>query len=99
MVKLAMRTSGVELTSTHFASKFFVEVFSEEHILAASSPVKGYWYALNKTQSWCTHRNTEKSPFLANPHSTSLLTQQSQFIPLCLKDLRTLLTKFWETVL
>ena len=82
-----MSTSGVALTSTHFASKFYVEVFSEEHILAASSPVYGYWYALNKTQSWCTHSNTEKSPFFTNPHSTSLMTQPTQFIPLCLKDL------------
>ena len=85
MVKLAMRTSGVELTSTLFSSKFYVEVFSEEHILAVSSSVNGYWYALNKTQSWCTYRNMEKSPFLANPHS--LLAQPSQFIPLHLKDL------------
>jgi len=87
MVKLATRTSRVELTSTHFSSKFYVEVFSEEYILAVSSSVNGYWYVLNKTQSWCTHRNTEKSSFLTNPHSTSLLAQPSQFIPLRLKDL------------
>jgi len=51
MVKLAMKTRGVELTSTHFASKFYVEVFNKEHIMASSSPVNSYWYALNKTQS------------------------------------------------
>jgi hypothetical protein len=87
MVKLAMKTGGVESTSTNFASKFHVDVLSKEHIMAASSPVNSYWYALNKTHSQCTHRNTEKSLFLAKPHSTSLLTQSSQFTPLCLKDL------------
>jgi hypothetical protein len=51
MVKLAIKMSGVELTSTHFASKFYVEIFGKEHIMAASSPVNSYCFALNKTQS------------------------------------------------